>query len=316
MTDAYSIGAFASKQQYDKEKAFQDWLNRGVKPQPKPKKIIPIPKPISCEKKPRKKAAHRGRQKKTTEQYISEAYAKHDGLYSYANTIYHGASKKLVVTCKRHGDFEIRANAHLEGQGCRNCSHNRLLTTEIFVKKATARHKGRYLYTNTEVRTAREKVLITCRKHGDFRQQATAHLMGQGCPECRADGSKLLGGFKKDRFIRVCGINNNGFGTLYLIKCFGSGEVFYKVGITSKTVGERFCNNQTMPYDYDVLYEVLDTADYIYNLEQRLHSLLSKHLYEPNIEFGGSVKECFTTIKPIEKLIKELQNTEQLQLLA
>ena len=70
-----------------------------------------------------------------------------------------------------------------------------------------------------------------------------------------------------------------------------------------------------MPYDYTTEYEIEGEAGYIYDLEVKLHLLLKNKSYEPSIKFRGYT-ECFTTIKLVERLLKELSNTGQLQLIA
>ena len=58
------------------------------------------------------------------------------------------------------------------------------LTQEEFIQKAKDRHNNFYDYSKTEYINSRTKVCVTCPKHGDFWQLASAHLNGQGCPEC------------------------------------------------------------------------------------------------------------------------------------
>lgn len=58
------------------------------------------------------------------------------------------------------------------------------ITTELFISKAKSIHNNRYTYEKTEYVSTREKVLITCKTHGDFLQTPHGHLNGQGCPKC------------------------------------------------------------------------------------------------------------------------------------
>jgi len=60
--------------------------------------------------------------KKSTEDFIVEAVAVHDNLYSYENTTYVDAHTKLHITCSLHGDFLQAPFKHLQGQGCRHCT--------------------------------------------------------------------------------------------------------------------------------------------------------------------------------------------------
>lgn len=57
-------------------------------------------------------------------------------------------------------------------------------TTEEFIRDARAVHGNKYDYSNAFFLGMTKPITITCRIHGDFRQQARLHLKGQGCPKC------------------------------------------------------------------------------------------------------------------------------------
>lgn len=58
---------------------------------------------------------------RTTEDFIEKANKKHDNLYNYTKSIYVNARKKIIITCKVHGDFKQSPNDHLNGCGCQKC---------------------------------------------------------------------------------------------------------------------------------------------------------------------------------------------------
>lgn len=58
------------------------------------------------------------------------------------------------------------------------------LTTEQFIQKAKAVHGNTYFYTKTNYINRKNKLLITCLEHGDFKQFPSNHLAGNGCPKC------------------------------------------------------------------------------------------------------------------------------------
>lgn len=61
------------------------------------------------------------------------------------------------------------------------------LTYEDFVARARARHGDRYVYpADGQYLGARTKMRIICREHGEFRQDASNHTAGNGCPKCAA----------------------------------------------------------------------------------------------------------------------------------
>ena len=272
--------------------------------------------------------------------FLDKAKAAHNcGNYSYEKVVYRHSKKKVVITCKIHGDFEQTPYAHSVGHGCWGCVYGwppsgkpeiaavkkrtpkkkvvslskkqPIYDTAFFIKRAKRIHGDLYDYSKSVyVDACKTKTIIICREHGEFAQTPASHLRKRGCPDC----GKLTGGYSRSDFQKLCDKNGMGNGTLYVIKCYKDGEVFYKVGRTSVKVKHRFAG-KTIPYDYSEIYIIKDSGSFIFDLERRLHKLLAKHGYQPKMYFEGQT-ECFTTIKPIEKLLKELSSTEQLQLLA
>jgi hypothetical protein len=61
------------------------------------------------------------------------------------------------------------------------------LTQEEFLKRAENKHGDKYSYNNSVFTGVNDKVIITCRLHGDFEQIAHSHLSGNGCSKCSFD---------------------------------------------------------------------------------------------------------------------------------
>lgn len=66
----------------------------------------------------------------------------------------------------------------------------KIITQDEFINRAKQVHGDTYDYTNTHYVNMHQKILITCRLHGDFEQQPQAHLKGQGCPICGREKQK------------------------------------------------------------------------------------------------------------------------------
>lgn len=121
----------------------------------------------------------------TTEEFIKRSREKHGGIYDYSKVDYKDSREKVIITCRKHGDFEQIASLHMLGSICPTCSkENRYLTKEEFIEKAKKIHGDRYSYENVVYTGAREYVSITCETHGDFLQLPNSHLGGAGCPHC------------------------------------------------------------------------------------------------------------------------------------
>jgi len=241
-----------------------------------------------------------------TAYYLNKIKEVHEeGKYSYPRTIYINNSTKIIITCSEHGDFEQTPHAHLCGQGCGECKRysrldGRRLTTEDFIKRARVMHNDLYLYPKTAVNGNKNKVIITCKEHGDFEQSPNSHLKGRGCKKCSLENN----GYNKGKFVYFAKDNKC---RLYLLECQLGKEKFLKVGITSKSVEARFSGDKKLPYEYNILLEVESPdAGYIWEQEVLIKRELKKHRHNPEIKFKGYT-ECFNTeIK--EKIMNYLKN--------
>ncbi len=74
---------------------------------------------------------------------------------------------------------------------------SRRLTTEQFIEKAKKVHRDKYSYELTEYVKSHNKVIITCKDHGDFLQKPNSHLNGYGCAECAGTKKLTSESFKK-----------------------------------------------------------------------------------------------------------------------
>jgi hypothetical protein len=140
--------------------------------------------------------------KLTTEEFIRRAKETHGDLYDYTPTHYNGIDTSLIINCKLHGPFNQRAGNHLNGSGCSECSkHFNSDTKEQFIAKATAIHKNKYDYTDSEYISSQNKIKILCKKHGVFTQYPYSHLRGKGCRKCATEKIKKLFTFTIEEFI-------------------------------------------------------------------------------------------------------------------
>jgi len=123
--------------------------------------------------------------KLNTEKFIIRAKKIHKDFYVYDKTIYKDGRTKVVITCPKHGDFILRPDLHLmnKPRGCQMCG-NGMITQEEFINSANKIHKNKYSYSFVFYKNKKEKIIITCPKHGNFKQSPQKHLSGQGCPFC------------------------------------------------------------------------------------------------------------------------------------
>ena len=131
-----------------------------------------------------------GNKKSTTEDFITKAKKVHGDRYDYSKVDYKNCKTDVIITCPIHGDFKQRPSHHLSGHGCPLCHGGKQRTTEDFIKKARLKHGDKYDYSKVDYKNYEDNVTIICPIHGEFKQQPSIHLQGNGCPYC--GGTKKL----------------------------------------------------------------------------------------------------------------------------
>src|ERR1700722_1068457 len=83
-------------------------------------------------------------------------------------------------------------------------------TQKEFLVEAQSIFGNTYDYSEAKYLTSKNKIIIICKKHGRFYQQAGAHLSGSGCPHCAAENTVLKNSKSLDLFIdEANNIHNN-----------------------------------------------------------------------------------------------------------
>lgn len=249
--------------------------------------------------------------KLTKEVFIQKAISVHNDNYDYSQSEYINYRTKLNILCNSCNNIFVQdPHSHLKGKGCPLCGKqkqkeninkaNVLSITNrknAFIKNANTIHGNKYSYNDIEYVNNSHKINIFCLKcNAYFKQTPTAHLDGSGCQQCAINKRHEYFGWTKTHFINACIRNNNGLGKLYIIKCFNQDEEFYKIGITSRSIGVRFGTNKRMPYKFTIIREIVDEPDKIFELEKHLHKLNKEFHYHPLIKFDGSHFECFSKV--------------------
>ena len=129
------------------------------------------------------------RKKITTEEFIRRSKVVHGNKYDYSKSEYTFSRKKLIVICKKHGEFKISPNNHFRGKGCKECGFvrsrkSRLKGIDYFITKSRIHHGEKYNYDLVKYVNSKKKVKIICPIHGEFLQQLGNHSRGFGCKMC------------------------------------------------------------------------------------------------------------------------------------
>ena len=258
-----------------------------------------------------------GGKRLTTQQAIEKFKKAHGEKYNYSLVDYINKTTKVKIICSSHGVFEQCPADHWNGFGCMSCAvekraANKLSTKEEVLLRFLEIHGDKYDYSLVRFKLQRDKITIICKIHGEFTQACYMHLHGQGCCKCAKEASV----FDRDKYIGLVKAKYNDKSNLYILRCWNNDEVFYKVGITCRTVQKRYPNKRAMPYQYEINKIVSGDAEFIWHLEKRITRLLRKYKYKPEIDFAGKT-ECYSVVtRPILKLLDEFNSVKQLQLLA
>ena len=213
------------------------------------------------------RAVSTAKQAYSTADFIAKANTVHSNLYDYSKTKYVNSKTNVIITCPVHGDFSMIPGNHTHKtvpQGCPTCGMekraqaSRLSFTD-FVTRASTKHGNKYTYNFTTYGTYHDKTEIYCSAHGSFFQTPAHHLNGTGCPSCAKTGFDT----SKPAILYYLSIND--------------GQA-YKVGITNRSVNERFTVKDLKSI------VVLDTLSFpngrdAYLMEQKILKHYHNHKY-------------------------------------
>lgn len=133
------------------------------------------------------------RNRKTTEQFISESILKHGYKYNYSKTQYINNKTQVIIICPNHGEFLQTPDSHKRGSGCPKCE-GKYLNQDEFIFKCNLKHYHKYDYSLIKYSKGSDILNIICPNHGIFKQKASYHLAGSGCNICyiKSKGEKLI----------------------------------------------------------------------------------------------------------------------------
>ena len=175
---------------------------------------------------------------------IIEKFRKvHGNRYDYSKVKYTGTKNKVIIICHIHGEFLQEPKNHIMGCGCPSCNAGgkeyKGMPREEVIKGFRKTHGDKYDYSEMEYINGYTKVKIICPIHGPFWQTPEGHKRGRGCNKCSVFG------FKK----KLPGI-------LYYVRVEKDGQIAYKIGITNRSVKERFnCDIQYITILKEWYYE-------------------------------------------------------------
>ena len=259
--------------------------------------------------------AARPQDRSNTSEFIARATVKHAGKYNYSFVDYQTSKDKVAIICPLHGRFMQGATAHLSGKGCPKCrnEHNSAAqrqSVDLFIANARAAHGEKFDYSMVVYETARRAVTIICPVHGEFEQTPDRHLRS-GCRKCADDD--LPGAYSLKVLSRDSTLAARTAVLYYLLFEGDAGERFYKIGVTLKSIKQRFAGYGAAGYIFTVLGERKLPLMDAFKAEQVLvNAHVKAHHYSPlrgnrerTTRFGGR-KECFSI--PLPDILAKMFN--------
>ena len=266
--------------------------------------------------------------KYNTETFIKRAQEKFPE-YDYSKSVYTKARNKLIVTCPKHGDFEVSPDNHLnKNSGCPKCKYIKGSNTvkrkaaQTFVERARTVHGDKYDYSKVEYVDSHTKVCIICPEHGEFWQTPNNHLSGNKCKLCANEQISKNQTFSTQDFIQKASIiHNNKYNydkvkytscrDKVIITCPIHGDFLQTADIHLRGCGCQKCNQSHGEKEIECILQD-EEIDYIYQYklttEQRdfvIDFYLPK--YNMFIEYNGQQHYV-----PIEYFGGEIQFQKQL----
>ena len=230
----------------------------------------------------------------TIDEFIYNCNKIHNNKYDYSLVKLNRNSDKVLIICPIHGKFEQIAKNHFDGHECYKCGHikkglSRTYYKEQIVSRAIEIWGDRFDYSEMEYTGILNRHEIKCNLCGEkFIQDLNNHInyKKNGCPNCNENR-----GWSRTQWINFCNRKKKIDPLVYIVRMYDSNEEFVKIGITSKSIRQRFSK---IPYEYEVIKEIKGSPLFVYDKEIELHRKFVKYRKRPLKSFKGEF-ECYST---------------------
>lgn len=230
-----------------------------------------------------------GTRRMNIQRFILDSQKLHGNEYDYSRTILSKDKhpKALNIICKKHGAFDQDAGNHMRGVKCPKCRGFKRSNDDMIASFVKV-HGNKYDYSSVRYINTSTPITIICRDHGEFSQLPTSHRNGNGCPLCAHYG-----------------FNPSLPAVLYLLAFDKPLGIFWKIGITNRTVEERFGPDASFIICRHEWY--FDDGIKALKVEKMTLKKFNRHkakrLLFNRLVFGGET-ECFDPSLPTDKVIK------------
>jgi hypothetical protein len=159
--------------------------------------------------------------KKTKEEFIEKAIKVHVNKYDYSKVEYVNSSTKVIIICKKHGDFPQSPHSHLKGSECYKCGRinasnkvkninkSKNYTNNKVQREIIEKYKDIDFQNINEKLKNTDKLKCICKKC-EFewpKQICNIYIHGLKCPNCNENKRFIWDNNSVSQLI----INNNEF---------------------------------------------------------------------------------------------------------
>ncbi len=231
-------------------------------------------------------------QQLTTEEFIIKAKETHSNVYNYSHVNYVNSKAKVIISCQTHGNWESLPYHHLSGSGCPSChEEHKVLSLNSFITNAQKIHGKYYDYSKSVYINNNTRIVISCPKHGDFKQLPRSHMTEStqsGCPKCNAISLWDLEFLTEEQKKAP---NGN---YILVLEDVDTNNQLIKLGISNdlKRRIREIVRDSSDKYKVIPLSYIRNSTEGAIREELRLHEIFSKHQEYPKYDFAGKT-ECF-----------------------
>lgn len=237
----------------------------------------------------------------TKNSFVQKAHTIHDHNYDYSRIgdIAH-MTDKIVVVCPNHGDYNTTVKSHIVAKtGCPKCAvDSRRSTVDDFIKSAKLVHGSMYDYGRVVYISTHTKVEIGCPVHGVFLQTPNNHISSRnGCPLCKEDNKHGRSGGLNIKHLDLPS-------RLYLIRFSNKSESWLKIGITTRSIKNRWGKTHK-GYKVEPILNLPMAASRAYDIEQYVLVECNSVACKVGVAIHGGSTECFIDTPENEQLLTD-----------
>jgi len=133
---------------------------------------------------------------RSKEEFTKESIVIHNNFYDYRLVTTGRYDEYNDIICPIHGIFNQTVKSHLVGHGCWECykiknSKLKIKDLDHFIRRSVLIHRDKYDYTKSIYVNDRTKLIVICKKHGEFLVTPNQHYHGNGCPSCKSSKGEI-----------------------------------------------------------------------------------------------------------------------------